>query len=213
MTEEKKETTAPKAEDSKDKAEDTKSLDIKSLIALIEKSKEADNNTPKSAGDIYAQQKANEIKEQEEYRKNKETIEFNIKIKDFIKDNLNYLTAGVDKIVEIADNMKYDSDSSKKQEMQKTILEATFKSQENINILPSQKQEKIKEYFQLSDDSKRKLSADYWELVEDVINIKKIVNRQRDLQQSRNGLATDNDPMDKKMFELSKNVYRKPFTN
>lgn len=184
-----------------------------------EAKKKAEEEAKKKAEDDDALKKAEEEvkkrnaqKTQEELQKERflDAFKYNSTIKEFLKNNRDYLPENLEDIINILDAKVYKDDLEKAQELKRAVVEQYIKKQENLDMLPDSLKAKAEKYAGFTTKEKLDRALDFYDIVETGIHTAKNIKKVEALQKSGDGAQTDDavQNYENKMLEFSKSVVK-----
>lgn len=118
-------------------------------------------------------------------------LKFNLSIADFVKQNADALPNEIPDILKTADKENYDSAIQRASAMKKSIIEAFFAVQQNVDLLTTSQKSALDDYLKLTKNGKeQKAEAIYENLFEPAIETLKKVKKAEELGKARHGLAS-----------------------
>lgn len=131
-------------------------------------SKPAEQEQKPAAGLLdTAKEKMSEKEKEAALQKNMEAaLKFNMKIGEFAEKYKDVLPAATDAILKEAAGKTFGSEAEKADEVRKTLIEAYLEEQKNVDEMPPSLRAKAEIYKGLTEDAKRKRSAEFIEILE-----------------------------------------------
>lgn len=123
----------------------------------------------KQAGGLLdtAKEKMSEKEKEDALQKKTEAaLRFNMKIGEFAEKYKDVLPAATDAILKEAAGKTFGSEAEKADEVRKTLIEAYLEEQKNVDEMPPSLRAKAEIYKGLTEDAKRKRSAEFIEILE-----------------------------------------------
>lgn len=186
-------------EQMKNLLESISSLIEKRISAYDEKRKEEDTKrkseeeSKKKSDEVDSLKQAEEEVKKRHAAKNAEDLEkerfleafkWNSTIKDYLKDNKEYLPENLEDIINILSAKTYANDIEKAQELKRAVVEQYIKSQENLDILPDSLKAKAEKYAGFTTKEKLDRALDYYDIVETGIHTAKNIKKAEAIEKS-----------------------------
>lgn len=164
---------------------------LQAKIAELEKgkAKEADPKpAPKDDPRADALQEAAAKKAREEERTRlQNAIKFNLGIAKYVEENKDFLTAIAGTIVSKVNEKQFSDEEAKSLNMRKNLLEDFFSQQANIDAAPEELKPRIMAFKALAEDEKERQAAKNWDLLQLVVDRKKLTAQVEAAKRARQG--------------------------
>ena len=158
------------------------------IKATVKEELKKEEPTPtKSVHQSIVEEREKENKLNEQLEREKEDAVFCKTIYNEIEGNKPFLPADTKKIVDTCISSG-DTDSYKAELIKKEIIERVFEIQDNIDKLSDHSRAKVIEYLGLTDEAKLAKSREVWNLVNEVVNVKKNIYAQEEKKKQKMGL-------------------------
>lgn len=161
---------------------------LQAEIAELKKGKDTPKPAPKDdpRADVLKEAAAAKAREEERARM-QEAIKFNLGIAKYIEDNKDYLTPIAGGIVSKINEKSFTDEEKKALNMRKNLLEDFFSQQANIDAAPEELKGRILSFKALAEDDKEKQAAQYWDLLQLVVDRKKLTAQVEAAKRARQG--------------------------
>jgi hypothetical protein len=136
------------------------------------------------------------LKENEKVKENfiKETTIFLNELPTFLKDNKDLLPDNIDFVVDAVDSQNWDSDDTRRQELQRNIFLKASEKQDFINSLIPLHQNKVKNYLNLTAEKQRDKANELWEIYLVYLDKEKANIKKEKLERiNKTGVNTDDE--------------------
>ena len=123
----------------------------------------------KQAGGLLdtAKEKMSEKEKEDALQKKTEAaLRFNMKISEFAEKYKDVLPAATGAILKEAEGKTFGSEAEKADEVRKTLIEAYLEEQKNVDEMPPSLRAKAEVFKGLTEDAKRRRSAEFIEILE-----------------------------------------------
>ena len=131
-------------------------------------SKPADQEQKPAAGllDTAKEKMSEKEKEDALQKKTEAALRFNMKISEFAEKYKDVLPAATGAILKEAEGKTFGSEAEKADEVRKTLIEAYLEEQKNVDEMPPSLRAKAEVFKGLTEDAKRRRSAEFIEILE-----------------------------------------------
>ena len=114
-----------------------------------------------------AKEKMSEKEKEDALQKKTEAaLRFNMKISEFAEKYKDVLPAATGAILKEAEGKTFGSEAEKADEVRKTLIEAYLEEQKNVDEMPPSLRAKAEVFKGLTEDAKRRRSAEFIEILE-----------------------------------------------
>lgn len=171
------------------------------------KKKAEDDDAVKAAEKKVKEQKDAKNAEELEKMRFMNAFKFASTVKDFLKDNKNFLPENLEAIINILEAKTYGSDIEKETELKRAIIEQYVKEQKNLDLLPDHLRSKAEKYAGFTTKEKMDSAADYYDIVETGIHTAKNIKKVEAVEKAGglgDGEKTAVQDYEEKMLEYSK---------
>lgn len=178
-------------EDAKKKAEEDDALKAAEKKVL-------ETKTAKNAEELEKERMMNAFK-------------FNSTLKEFIKNNKDFLPDNLEDILNILEAKTYQTDVEKAQELKRAIVEQYIKKQENMDMLPDSLKSKAEKFASFTTKQKLESAPDFYDIVETGIHTAKNIKKVEAIEKSGglgSGEKTAIQDYEEKMVEFSKEAVK-----
>ena len=130
--------------------------------------KPADQDQKQAGGllDTAKEKMSEKEKEDALQKKTEAALRFNMKIGEFAEKYKDVLPAATDAILKEAAGKTFGSEAEKADEVRKTLIEAYLEEQKNVDEMPPSLRAKAEVFKGLTEDAKRRRSAEFIEILE-----------------------------------------------
>lgn len=131
-------------------------------------SKPAEQEQKPAAGllDTAKEKMSEKEKEDALQKKTEAALRFNMKISEFAEKYKDVLPAATGAILKEAEGKTFGSEAEKADEVRKTLIEAYLEEQKNVDEMPPSLRAKAEVFKGLTEDAKRRRSAEFIEILE-----------------------------------------------
>lgn len=131
-------------------------------------SKPADQEQKPAAGllDTAKEKMSEKEKEDALQKKTEAALRFNMKIGEFAEKYKDVLPLATGAILKEAEGKTFGSEAEKADEVRKTLIEAYLEEQKNVDEMPPSLRAKAEVFKGLTEDAKRRRSAEFIEILE-----------------------------------------------
>ena len=131
-------------------------------------SKPADQEQKQGAGllDTAKEKMSEKEKEDALQKKTEAALRFNMKIGEFAEKYKDVLPLATGAILKEAEGKTFGSEAEKADEVRKTLIEAYLEEQKNVDEMPPSLRAKAEVFKGLTEDAKRRRSAEFIEILE-----------------------------------------------
>ena len=130
--------------------------------------KPADQDQKPAGGllDTAKEKMSEKEKEDALQKKTEAALRFNMKISEFAEKYKDVLPAATGAILKEAEGKTFGSEAEKADEVRKTLIEAYLEEQKNVDEMPPSLRAKAEVFKGLTEDAKRRRSAEFIEVLE-----------------------------------------------
>ena len=130
--------------------------------------KPAEQEQKQAGGLLDTAKKKMSEKEKEDalQKKTEAALRFNMKISEFAEKYKDVLPAATGAILKEAEGKTFGSEAEKADEVRKTLIEAYLEEQKNVDEMPPSLRAKAEVFKGLTEDAKRRRSAEFIEILE-----------------------------------------------
>jgi hypothetical protein len=133
----------------------------------------------------------NKVKETKDIER---SVEFNLSVDSFVKDNAEVLPKDVADILKLAHKETYDSPRAKTGAIQSAIIQSYFSIQANVDNLTTSQKKNLEDYNRLTKSAKEERAPEIWvNIFEPAFEFSKKILKAQELSQSRSGYANGTD--------------------
>lgn len=175
-----------------------------------EKKKALEADKLKAAEEKVKADKLAKTTEEQEKQRMMDAFKFNSLLKDFLKDNKDFLPDTLEDIINILEAKTYANDIEKAQELKRAVIEQYIKNQANIDLLPDSLKSKAEKYAGLTTKEKLEQAPNFYDIVETGIHTAKNVKKAEAI--GKGGGLNDGDEKtatkeyEEKMLQFSKDA-------
>lgn len=172
-----------------------------------EKKKALEADKLKAAEERVKAEKEAKTREELEKQIYLDSFKYNSTIKDFLKDNAEFLPENLADIINVLEGKTYGSDVEKAQELKRAVIEQYIKRQDNLDNLPDSLKAKAEKFAGFTTKEKLDRAADFYDIVETGIHTAKNVKKVEAIGKSGNMMGGEKDAVkeyENNMLEFSK---------
>lgn len=175
------------------------------------KKKAEEDDALKAAEKKVLEAKAAKTNEDLEKERMMNAFKFNSTMKEFLKNNKDFLPENMEDILNILEAKNYSSDVEKSQELKRAIVEQYIKNQANLDMLPDGLKSKAEKFAGFTTKEKLERAPDFYDIVETGIHTAKNIKKAEAIEKSGgmgSGGKTAIQDYEEKMLEFSKDAVK-----
>jgi len=178
------------------------------------KKKDDDDELKRAEEEVKRRKEAKNAKELEKERY-LAAFKWNATIKDFLKENKEFLPENLEDIINVLEAKTYANDVEKAQELKRAVVEQYIKNQANIDILPESLKAKAEKYSGFTTKEKLERAPDFYDIVETGIHTAKNIKKAEAIEKSGN-IGGEKDAVkeyEEKMLQFSQDAMKEAGDN